>query len=83
MSTTSSLFSIAPKRWPAWLPLPANRPDVTSFVDTQPGETADYADPAPGPASGWFASSLDLKLGLEVVDLGTVEPQGEWNGILS
>ena len=83
MSTTTSLFSTAPQRWPAWLPLPANRPDTPDFADTQPSDRLDAACSDEGPASGWFASSLDLKLGLEVVDLGTMEPKDEWDGILT
>ena len=72
----------APRGWPAWLPAPANRPDELAFVETMPGEpdgVAPFAGNA-APAGGWFDSSLDLRLGLEVVDLGPVEWLDESDG---
>jgi hypothetical protein len=75
MSTTIRFSTPAAKGWPAWLPLPANRPDVA-------GEPVLGSKEAVGQAlgGGWFDSSLDLRLGLEVVDLGPVEWLDEWDG---
>ena len=74
---------VAPKGWPSWFPAPANRPDAvlrpetSTIVDAHDGDRFDSVmDPAlPGAPStgGWVDSSLDLKLGLDVIDLGPVE----------
>ena len=73
-----------PRGWPSWLPAPANRPDearlrpeTSTIVDANDGDrlngAIDPALPDPPSAGGWIDSSLDLKLGLDVVDLGPVE----------
>jgi hypothetical protein len=72
-----------PRGWPAWLPAPANRPDASTFGA---GAFDDEAASAPLPATaigGWYSSSLDLKLGLEVRDLGPVECLDEWERALA
>jgi hypothetical protein len=81
---------LTPKGWPAWLPAPANRPDDValrpeSTTVVEPDDAGQDADleaslpsaPTPG---GWIDSSLDLKLGLDVVDLGPVEWFDELEG---
>lgn len=80
----------APRGWPAWLPAPANRPDdVALRADTEPSisinelpQSLGVEPMLPGSvaAGGWYDSSLDLKLGLEIQDLGPVEWLDEWDG---
>jgi hypothetical protein len=80
----------APRGWPAWLPTPANRPDdVALQADTDPAISIDELPqslgiepmlPSTAAAGGWYDSSLDLKLGLEIQDLGPVEWLDEWDG---
>jgi len=79
-----------PRGWPTWLPAPANRPDdVALQVDHVPTVSIEELpqslgiDPIlPGSvaAGGWYDSSLDLKLGLEIQDLGPVEWLDESDG---
>jgi hypothetical protein len=45
-----------------------------------PHRRADPAGLDPLPTGGWYDSSLDLMLGLEVHDLDPVEWLGEWDG---
>ncbi|MBT9598251.1 MAG: hypothetical protein IV094_19880 [Vitreoscilla sp.] len=64
--------------WPDTLPPPANRPDDAALENAGP---AVEAPAAPLPIlGGWHDSSLDLKLGLTVQDLGPVEWLDELDG---
>ena len=64
--------------WPDSLPPPANRPDDAALDITS---AAAEALPTPMPIlGGWHDSSLDLKLGLTVQDLGPVEWLDELDG---
>lgn len=79
-----------PRGWPTWLPAPANRPDdVALRADSEPAISIDELPqtlgvepmlPSSVAAGGWYDSSLDLKLGLEVQDLGPVEWLDENDG---
>jgi hypothetical protein len=79
-----------PRGWPAWLPPPANRPDdVALQVGHEPTVSIEELPQSLGvepmlpgsvAAGGWYDSSLDLRLGLEVQDLGPVECFDEWDG---
>ncbi|HEV8689618.1 MAG TPA: hypothetical protein VGQ91_04930 [Ideonella sp.] len=81
---------VTPKGWPAWLPAPANRPDdaalrpeSTTVVEPEgarPDADLEASLPSAPTAGGWIDSSLDLKLGLDVVDLGPVEWFDERDG---
>lgn len=80
----------APRGWPTSLPTPANRPDdVALQVDSEPTlsieelpQTFGVEPMLPGSvaAGGWYDSSLDLRLGLEIQDLGPVEWLDEGDG---
>ena len=80
-----------PRGWPAWLPAPANRPDdVDLQADHGPASLSidelpqalgvEPMLPSSAAIGGWYDSSLDLKLGLEIQDLGPVEWLDEWEG---
>ncbi|HJV61803.1 MAG TPA: hypothetical protein VJ743_12720 [Albitalea sp.] len=59
--------------------LPIDTPRLPPFLQRLTQKTADDA----GMAHGWFSSSLDLKLGLEVRDLGPVECIDQWEAAFS
>ncbi|MEK8031068.1 hypothetical protein AACH06_09595 [Ideonella sp. DXS29W] len=79
-----------PRGWPAWLPPPANRPDdvelqahedrLVSLDDVPAALAVEPMLPSTSAVGGWYDSSLDLRLGLEVQDLGPVEWLDEWDG---
>jgi hypothetical protein len=74
LGLTGERAGALPRRWPAWLPVPANRPDDDEGDALDTAAAADALDPpAEAVAAGWVTSSLDLKLGVDVIDLGPVE----------
>jgi hypothetical protein len=71
LGPTPGAFSARPRPrgWPAWLPVP--RPDAPAQAAGPLDDTA---------AGGWFDSSLDLRRGLEVRELGPADGLAAWAG---